>query len=175
MTPSHEHAESTVSPPALPQQPALQPLKSKPLSASTTAIRLAFWTVGILFAAAQAWVYRFQVPADSISYLDMSDGVLPAGDWHRLINGIWSPLYPFLIGLARRIFPLSAANEIADVHLFNIGFFIFAWACFEFFLSSAIGRDRDRERPGQMASAKPGALDVLPYWASLSVAYSLFL
>ncbi len=175
MKPSREYGESIGVPPAASQQPALQLLKQGPMPASTTAIRFAFWTVGILLAAAQAWVYRFQVPADSISYLDMSDGVLPGGDWHRLINGIWSPLYPFLIGLARRIFPLSAANEIADVHLFNIGFFIFAWACFEFFLSSAIGRDRDRERPGQMASAKPGALDVLPYWASLSVAYSLFL
>jgi hypothetical protein len=154
------------------------------MPASTTAIRLAFWIVGVLLAAAQAWVYRFQVPADSISYLDMSDGVLPGGDWHRLINGVWSPLYPFLIGLARRVFPLSAANEIADVHMLNIGFFIFAGACFEFFLRSVTSRVRADQlakpgaaKPGaaKPGAAKPGALTVPPYWACLSVAYSLFL
>src|SRR5713101_7048489 len=124
----------------LPQRPTLQLLKRKPEAVSTAAIRFAFWTVGILLAAAQAWVYRFSVTADSISYLDMSDGVLPGGDWHRLINGVWSPLYPFLIGLARRIFQIYPANEIVDVHLLNIVFFIFAWACFEFFLRSATSR-----------------------------------
>jgi hypothetical protein len=108
---------------------------------------------------------------DSISYLDMSDGVLLGGDWYRLINGIWSPLYPFLIGLARRIFPLSPANEIAGSHALNIGFFIFAWACFDFFLRSATRR----VRADKAATPEPGARAVLPYWASLSVGYSLFL
>src|SRR5258708_8411887 len=101
-------------------------------------MRVAVWEVGILVGGAQAWVYRFLVPVDSISYLDMSDGVLRGGDWHRLINGVWSPLYPFLIGLARRVIPLSAANEIAGAHVLNIGFFFFALSFFCFFLPSAI-------------------------------------
>src|SRR6266567_6253747 len=149
---------STFSPRALPQQPARLLLKPNPMVTSTIAIRLAFWTVGILLAAAQACVFRFQVTADSISYLDMSDGVLPGGDWHRLINGIWSPLYPFLIGLARRIFQISPTNEIVDVHLLNVGFFIFAWACFEFFLRSATSK----ASADQLESAKPGVMHVLP-------------
>ena len=159
--------------PASPQRPGLQLLKPEANPASTTAIavRLAFWAVGILLAGAQAWVYRFATTVDSISYLDMSDGVLPGGDWHRLINGVWSPLYPLLIGLARRIFPVSAANEISAAHLLNVGIFIFAFACFEFFLRSATSR----VRVVQAASAQPGVPALLPYWAYLSIAYSLFL
>jgi hypothetical protein len=127
--------------------------------------------VGILLAAAQAWVFRFYTSADSVSYLDMSDGMLRDSDWHRLINGIWSPLYPFLVGLARRIFPVSAANEIPEAHLVNIGFFIFAFVCFEFFLQRAASRVRMFQR----ASAKPGVLVFPPLWAYLSLAYTLFL
>jgi hypothetical protein len=144
---------------ALPQRPPLQILKPKTVSPSTMPLRVAFWTVGILLAAAQAWVYRFQTTADSISYLDMSDGVLPGGDWHRLINGIWSPLYPLLIGLARRMFPVSAANEIAYAHLLNVVVFIFAFAGFEFLLRGANNRVQA----------------FLPHRAYLSIAYSLFL
>ena len=162
---------SVSQPYVLPERPNLQLLKGKPEPASTAAIRLAFWTVGILLAAAQAWVYRFKVTPDSISYLDMSDGVLPGGDWHRLINGIWSPLYPFLIGLARRMFPLSSANEIGEAHLLNIGVFIFAFAGFEFFLRSATSGGR----AVQKAPAKPVVWVLLPRWVYLAVAYSVFL
>lgn len=136
-----------------------QPPHLEPFSSPVVTLRVAFWTVGILLAAAQAWVYRFQATPDSISYLDMSDGVLPGGDWHRLINGVWSPLYPFLIGLARRIFPVSAANEITYAHLLNVGVFIFAFACFEFLLRGV----------------KTRVQTFLPDWAYLSIAYSLFL
>jgi hypothetical protein len=116
-------------------------------------------------------VYRFKVTPDSISYLDMSDGVLPGGDWHRLINGVWSPLYPLLIGLVRRVFPVSAANEITAAHVLNLGVFIFAFGFFEFFLRIAISR----VRAVQTTSARPGVLALPPYWAYLAIAYPLFL
>jgi hypothetical protein len=148
-------------------------LKPVPIPGATitTALRLAFWALGILLAGAQAWVYRFKVTPDSISYLDMSDGVLPGGDWHRLINGVWSPLYPLLIGLVRRVFPVSAANEITAAHVLNLGVFIFAFGCFEFFLRIAISR----VRAVQTTSARPGVLALPPYWAYLAIAYPLFL
>jgi hypothetical protein len=141
------------------------------LELSAISIRIIFWTAGILLASAQGWLLRFKVSADSISYLDMSDGVLPGGNWHQLINGTWSPLYPLLIGLARRIFPISATNEIAVAHLLSIGFFIFAFACFEFFLQNATSRFR-------AVPKDPGYRGVVPIpqeWACLSLAYSVFL
>src|SRR6266568_8123703 len=121
-----------------PSRSGLEVVKQRPIPASLASLRAGFWIAGILLAIAQAWIFRYQVSTDSISYLDMSDGVLPGSDLHRLINGVWSPLYPFLLGVFRRIFSVSAPNEIVAAHLLNIVFFIFAFVCFEFFLSVAI-------------------------------------
>lgn len=51
----------------------------------------------------------------------MSDGVLSGSDWHRLINSVWSTLYPLLLGIVRRIFTISAGGEIAVRHVLNVG------------------------------------------------------
>jgi len=104
-----------------PNRPSLQILKRAPSGISVAVIRLAFRTIGILLAQAQAWIFRYQVSSDSISYLDRSDGVLSGSDWHRLINSVWSPLYPLLLGSFRRIFYISAGSEIAVRHVLNVG------------------------------------------------------
>jgi len=150
-----------------PQRPGLQVLKPHSLPRSVRALRIGFWTAGVLLAAAQAWIFRYQVSSDSISYLDMSDGLLPGGDWHRLINAVWSPLYPFLLGIFRRLFHISAGNEIAVCHVLNILIFIFTFASFEFFLRGATGEleSFDAEEAGAP----------LPKWAFLAIGYSLFL
>ena len=75
-----------------PNRPTLQILKREPSGTSVAVIRLAFWTIGILLALAQASICRYQVSSDSSSYLDMNDGLLSGSDWHRLINSVWSPL-----------------------------------------------------------------------------------
>jgi hypothetical protein len=134
-------------------------------------LRVTFWTVGILLASAQAWIFRYQVSADSISYLDMSDGVLPGFDWHRLINGVYSGLYPLLLGIFRRIFNFSPGNEIPAGHLLNVVFFIFAFTCFEFFL---VGVVRKLELRDETAGDNRKTV-ALPQWAFLPVAYSVFL
>jgi hypothetical protein len=41
-------------------------------------ITVVFFAFAGIVAAVQAWAYRYYVSADSISYLDMSDGVSPA-------------------------------------------------------------------------------------------------
>lgn len=123
-------------------------------------LRAGFWIFGFSFAAMQAWAFRYYVSADAISYLDMSDGVMPGGDWHRLINGVWSPLYPALLGVFRRIFYVAPANEIVAGHLLNLAVFLFAFACFEVLVRRAM-----RE------------VEVAPelQWIFPAIAYSLFL
>lgn len=145
------------------------PVKTKPdLFLSRPVLRLGFWGIGIFLAATQAWIRRYDVSADSISYLDMSDAVMPGGDWHRLINGVWSPLYPFLLGLFRRLLHISAKDEIAAGHLLNIFVFAFAFVCFEY-LVSAVARIVD------VASPEEGDHRPQPAWMYLSIAYALFL
>lgn len=154
-----------------PQAQRPEPVNRQSQSGHETVLRVGFWAIGLLFAVAQAWIFRYQVTADSISYLDMSDGVLPGSDWHRLINGVWSPLYPFLLGVFRRVFGISPANEIVDGHLLNIAFFLFAFICFEFFLQIAVKKFTIREEP----SASDSGLAPLPTWVILSLGYTLFL
>src|SRR6266568_9284575 len=140
------------------QTPAPELVKRTARPHSVTALRTGFWIVGLLLAAVQAWIFRYQVSTDSISYLDMSDGVLPGSDLHRLINGVWSPLYPFLLGVFRRIFNISPQHEIVARHLLNIVFFLFAFACFEFFLRRAI----QKVVTGENSAAQSGPLAYLP-------------
>ncbi len=98
----------------------------------------------------------------------MSDGVLPGSDWHRLINGVWSPLYPLLLGMVRRVFPIPARIEIVAAHWMNLGFFLFAFLCFEFLLAGMFPK---LEMVGEGGSAPPR----FSGRSYLVVAYSLFL
>ena len=149
----------------------IQRVGHKPAPASLARVRLVFWALGLVLAAAQIWVFRYQVSTDSISYLDMSDGVLRGSDWHRLINGIWSPLYPFLLGIARRVFSIPAQNEIVAAHWMNLGFFLFAFLCFEFLLRGMFRRTEQRAE----TRVRAGAPSPVPGWSYLVIAYSLFL
>jgi len=130
-----------------------------------TLVRIIFWSIGLAFASFQAWVFRYEVTADSISYLDISDAVLPTGNWHRLINGIWSPLYPFFVGVFRRVFNVSPSHEISAVHLLNVAFFIFAFICFEYLLVSLV-------ETASVAALREKAPSLLAMY--LSIGYALF-
>lgn len=131
-------------------------------------LRLVFWPFGILLALFQAWAFRYGATADSISYLDMSDGAMPGADWHRLINGTWSPLYPFLMGLFRRVLHSTPSNEIIAAHFLNILIFILAFACFEFFLTRLL----KKLQPLTVTEPPDSAFSCSIF---LTLAYSLFL
>jgi hypothetical protein len=150
-----------------PQVPV--PPKETNLCNSAWPVRIFFWVLGLSLAAAQVWVFRYQNTADAICYLDVSDGALPGRDWHRLINGVWSPLYPFCLGVLRWLFGISRFHEIVAAHFFNAVFFVFAFVCFEFFLRQLFAGVENIEAAG---SDKPIPV---PQWAYRSLLYSLFL
>ena len=129
-------------------------------------LRLSFWSLGIVLATFQTWNSRHYATTDGVSYMDMSDGVLRGQDWHRLITGIWSPLYPAILGLFRRIFAPTPAQEMTFDHLVNIPIFLLAFASFEFLLRSVTR---------EFFSAEAGNRPRVPRWAFLTLAYSLFL
>jgi hypothetical protein len=131
-------------------------------------LRIGFWTFGTSLALIQAWTFRHYVSADAVAYLDMSDGVLLRENWHRLITGVWSPLYPFLLGIARLFLRPSPYEEIPFLHIVNVLSFLFAFVCFEFLVFSL--RLHGKE-------TRPGMRDrnFLPTWAHLTMAYIPFL
>jgi hypothetical protein len=161
-------------------EPSIQVVQEAPLKQSNAGVwefalrqpqwmvRVAFWLLGLVLASLQSWSFRHFVTADAIAYLDMSDFVVRGAGWQRIISGVWSPLYPFLIGVGRLILRPSPSGEIATCHLFNIVIFIFAFVCFEFLMRNLL---RDSER----IQANVEKSFVVPTWAYQILGYSLFL
>ena len=132
------------------------------------ALQMGFWLLGLVLAILQSWSFRHFVTADAIAYLDMSDFVVGGASWQRIISGVWSPLYPFLIGVGRWILRPSPSREIATCHLLNIVIFLFAFACFEFLMRNLL---RDVERIPAYADKRLA----VPRWADQTLGYTLFL
>jgi 4-amino-4-deoxy-L-arabinose transferase-like glycosyltransferase len=86
--------------------------------------------------------------------------------WKGLVNGHWSPLYPWLIAVARSILKPSEYWEFSTVHLVNFASFIAAAGAFEFFL-------KETRRSSGADTASTGS--PLPAWALRAIAYLVFL
>ena len=80
----------------------------------------------LLLGGLQAVGTRFDMDPDGISYLNLSDLYL-RGDWGSAVNGYWSPAYPVLVGLFRRLLRPSPYQEAVAVHL--LAFLIFLATC----------------------------------------------
>ena len=94
--------------------------------------------LAVVFAVAalalfQAWASRWSMQSDGISYLDMGDAILRS-DFAMALNGYWSPVYPFLLGLALRLFRPDPAWQFPLVHLVNFAIFLFALASLAYWL-----------------------------------------
>jgi hypothetical protein len=129
-------------------------------------IRVGFWVLGTVLAVLQASAYRYWVSGDGISYLDLSDAVSSGLGWHRLINGTWSPLYPFLLGLSELV-QQDRYNEIVSGHVLNVVLFLGAFAAFEYLMCSV--------SPRQSVPDDSAEHCLLPRWAYFVIGYSVFL
>lgn len=107
----------------------------------TRTTRLAAWAILLALAAFQAYAHRFVIGPDGISYLDLSDAVT-TGNWSRLLNLYWSPLYPALIGVGRAISGAGAQHEIPVVHAVNFVCFVAMLAAFEYLLAPILATAR---------------------------------
>jgi hypothetical protein len=83
----------------------------------------------------QAFASDNPLNADGISYLDIAYSCL-SGNWHALVNGYWSPGYPFLLALWLKLFNVSPLGESLAIHLFAVASLTAALAAFEYFLSA---------------------------------------
>jgi hypothetical protein len=129
---------------------------------SLTILRTIFWLIAVTMGLIQAWVSRFAMNPDGISYLDIGEGFW-RGDWKILLNGYWSPLYGFIVGLALKILRPSPYWEFPVVHLVNFLIYLLALLSFDFFLREFIkARARDQD-------------DALPDYLWLTIGYLLFI
>ncbi len=90
-------------------------------------------------------------------------------DLRLLVNPLWSPLYPFLIGVATTLLKPSWNWELPVVHAVNFFVFLGAMASFEFLLRQIVAASGAEEAHEQGSS-----LSSLPAWALELIGYSLF-
>ena len=120
-------------------------IEPAPSPLPTRRTRIVAWIVILAIAAYQAYAQRFVIGPDGISYLDLSDAVT-TGEWSRLFNLYWSPLYPLLLGIARVIARATPASEIPVVHATNFVLFVGMFAAFEYMLMSIYSLARQTPR-----------------------------
>jgi hypothetical protein len=124
----------------------------------------AFWILAVVSGALHAWDGRHSMNTDGVSYLDLGDAFWD-GDRTALINGVWSPLYPFVVGFILQVMRPTPYWEFSVVHLVNFGIYLSALCSFHFFLTGWM-------RFQNVSTRGPHGL---PAWGWIGIGYSLFL
>ncbi len=112
--------------------------------------RILFWSAAVVVGLIQVWAHRHNINPDSISYIEIAQSAREAG-WKSYVNGYWSPLYPFLLTNAFRIFDPGPLRESTVVIFVNLAIYLANLACFEWFL-----RELLRLRDASDGSAERG-------------------
>ncbi len=127
------------------------------------------WVIALALGLLHAWIGRYEVSPDGISYLDMGDAYL-RGDWQMAINAYWSPFYSWLLGLALLLLQPSPYWEFPVAHLVNFLIYLGALASFSFLL-----REVSRHWRVQQDRFTGQPVVRLPEWAWVALGYSLFI
>src|SRR5262245_3270190 len=92
-------------------------------------LRAIFWLLATVVGILHVLAGFSYMDGDGMSYLDVGDAYV-RGDWN--INAYWSPLYPYIIGLALFFLKPSPFWEFPVVHLVNFIIYLCALGCFDF-------------------------------------------
>jgi hypothetical protein len=149
-------------------------LASGPSSLSKDAIEKAVLRESVLvvfctlLGIVQVCLSRYAMNPDGISYLDIGDSYFRR-DWASAVNGYWSPLYSWWLGLALYIVKPSLRWEFITVHFVNLIIYVVALFSFRFFIHSVLRAIRLDE------NGDAGNSVFLPEWVLLGLGYSVFL
>jgi hypothetical protein len=148
------------------------PFAKKPARFSEA--RLRFWALAVIVATGlfRVWVGRYSMDPDGMCYLDLGDAFFHR-KWFDAVNGYWSPLYSWLLGLAMFLGKPSRQWEFPLVHVVNLVIYLGALAGFEFFLRSLLPQGAPT-RTASNGTAGTG-IPALSQVSLLALAYSLFL
>lgn len=97
-------------------------------------LQVGCWATLIAIALVRAWLTRYAIGGDSISYLDISRAIAE-GHLHTAIHAYWSPGYPLILSLFLWLFHPNAWWECPLAHFVNVLIFVGALASFQLFWS----------------------------------------
>jgi hypothetical protein len=154
-------------------------LLTRPISEgrhSTYALSSVWWAdrtlmiASVLLGLLHAWVGRLSLNPDGMSYLDVGDAFVHR-NWAVAVNGWWSPLYAWTLGLVLHATGASPKWEFPIAHVVNFGIFVLALFALRFLLCALLefihSRDRGKDTDSNLAS--------LPDWAITLIGYAVFL
>jgi hypothetical protein len=101
----------------------------------------------LAFGVASLWLTRDALNPDGIAYLDASDVYL-SGGWPASGSGYWSPLYPTLLAIGRKIGGTSAAREQTIAQVVNVAIYLLAFAALEWLIRAMRMRAERMDVPG---------------------------
>jgi 4-amino-4-deoxy-L-arabinose transferase-like glycosyltransferase len=144
-------------------------ISSEPLNGWLSEARLRFVAAVIILITGlfRAEVGRYSMNPDGICYLDMGDAFFHRR-WVDAVNGYWSPLYPWLLGLASFLAKPSRWQEFPLAHAVNFCIYAAAFFAFDFFLRSLIDQLPSEKRD----PSDPQPLSRHPLMA---IGYAIFL
>ena len=128
-------------------------------------VRRFFLALTVLLGFLQAWASRMDLVSDTVSYLDIGDGIWK-GQWSMAVNGLWGPLYSTILGVTLGVFRPTLHWEYPLVHLVMFVIFLFALWGFDFLLRELILWRQERQTDRECA---------VPSWVWLTIGYTLFL
>src|SRR5712692_364940 len=117
-----------------------------------------------------AWVGRYSMNPDGVSYLDMGDAFVRR-DWANAVNAYWSPLYGWILGIVGNAVTPSPQWEFPLVHLVNFVIFLIALLAFRFLLHALL---RFRDEPTLDCETGSDKEGTLPEWALTILGYATF-
>ena len=123
-------------------------------------------TVSLLLGLLHAWFGRFSMNPDGISYLDVGDAFVHH-NWAVAVNGWWSPLYPWTLGLVLHATGSSPKWEFPIAHTVNLAIFILALFAFRFLLRTLLECIHSRHTDSTLTN--------LPDWVITLIGYAVFL
>src|SRR5712692_2796306 len=118
-----------------------------------------------------AWIGRYSMSPDGISYLDMGSAFVRR-DWANALNAYWSPLYGWILGIVVEAVKPSPKWEFPLVHFVNFVIFLIALLAFRF-LWHALQTFRDDPTVDRESGSNPEV--TLPKWALTILGYAVFL
>jgi len=135
--------------------------------------RLVGWTAALSAGALNAWLTRWSMNQDGVSYLDIADAYW-RGDWHNAINAYWSPLYSWILGLFVSTTRPSPRWEYPLVHLANFLIYVAALGCYEYLLTTVVAYRKQKDPSFSSLLAFPEkSLRILGYAVFVSCAVIL--
>lgn len=111
------------------------PAAAKIESVQRSTLRFVALAVVVVVGLIRLWVGRYSISPDGMCYLDQGDAFFQH-KWSDAVNGLWSPLYSWLLGGALFIAKPSRWWEFPAAHVVNFLIYLAAFLCFEFFLRS---------------------------------------